>query len=344
MSWRSSASGKQSKPVSGGAASAAHGGGFKPKPRGGPTTFSSYAANGAVPAGGGNGGGGSKFRKDGKFASNDMNSKTNSGGGGDRGPRISLHPGTASQLQLAVADPREPGRLRIYGKVLSEVTVVGEVRNVDQKDLSCMSFTLADHTGEINVKLLAETDRETDPALQIGNTVRVFGSLRTTPATAGAGGAASAGDGGGSSKNHLFLSAYMVRVATADEAEFHKVDAQFTQQLLERKSVPAKESTLPTNDSKKESNAKNDTMPGAAHVDSAGAGNEKSTTAEDSVCEDTVLAALEPTRASDIGMTLEEVCTAGTGLAPAAIRTAIDSLLNKALIYPTLDEHHFKLT
>lgn len=223
-------------------------------------------------------------------------------------PKTVLFPGTVKQFFGATLDPRLPGRLQIEGLLLTDVTIVGHVKSVDDHDLSCFSFTLEDRTGEITVQ-----KNEHDPNVKVGQLIRVFGSLRTTTK----------------------LTAFVIRPATEQEYEFHTLEAEFIRGHMN--------GSLPVNNKTKTIAIEKQSSDHDVKMEYEKKDEKKETNFPE--LEKQVIKSLESGRDSDIGMTLEEICNGitETGVSAASVRDMIVRLLERGILYHTLDDLHFKL-
>lgn len=282
---------------------------------------------------------------------NHKSQKKNIGGGGDAkvqqhqqqqnpsraGQKTVLYPGTVKQLMSATADPRLPGRMRMDGLLLTEVTIVGQVKSVDDHDLSCLSFVLSDGTGDITVRSQRGMDSSSDdPHVQPNNIVRVFGSLRPSSSGSLLGSTPAAS-----------LTAFVIRPATEAEYEFHTLESEFVRRHMNG-SLPA--TTTPTAvvstaaPSAHSEVKTSDINPAAAAADEKKE-NVTSPAAMDSELEKQVIKSLESGRESDIGMTLEEICSGISSSCNAAgVRAMITHLQSLGILYHTIDDLHFKLS
>lgn len=264
-----------------------------------------------------------------KSSSSHYDKKENRSGASHKtGSNITLFPATSKQLLEAVPDPRTPGQMRINGLLLTDVTIVGKVKSVDDRDLSCLSFIITDHTGDTTVKSLHEVDQLPDPNIQVGNLVRIFGSVRSTPGLVSA---------TGTTSPNIHVTAFVIRSVTDTEYEFHKLESDFIRRRMNG-SLPAPATTTKTSEAAKVGgNSKKDDVKEMKHVDEKKSG-------EDSELQAKVTKAMELAKDSDIGMTLEEICANLPNSSTSAVRTIVDNLLADGSIYNTIDNLHFKLS
>jgi hypothetical protein len=322
-------------------------------------------------------------RRDGKST---MPSGAGGGGGKGRGGgRVvsqTLYAGTAAELRRSTAGERDGGRLRLHGRLLTDVTIVGQVCAVDDSDPGIVSFRIKDETGDIAVKYALETDGAAEPDLREANTLRVFGALclspALAPATPSSSSSASSSSFSAAPAREVYIGAYMLRSATADEMAFHAEDAALSAKLagagaalnnkansattlaatprqpalnpasatISAAAAPAPPAVAAAAAAKAGLEVKNDKSgktPAAAAPDSAkGADDSKAlaATEDNQQVDNAVLIALEAARDSEVGMTLAEVCG---NRAPAVVRTSLDRLFKRGFIYTTIDDDHYKL-
>lgn len=235
-------------------------------------------------------------------------------------PQHTLFPGTASQFLAAIVDPRDPKRFNISDQTLTDVTIVGKIESVDNaSDPSCLPFTVKDDSGQIGVKFLPDYDPTitSDPVIQPKNIVRVFGETRSD------------------ANGIRYIFAYKVQQSSDDELKFHTSDAELHRRLQKQQQQQIQTKT-PTIQIATKSTIVTKPMTTSVVVEDK---------EEVEKSEKAVSRVLDANRASEIGLSIEEICQAvqENNVSTKSAHDAVNRLVESGTIYPSIDNDHYKI-
>jgi hypothetical protein len=252
----------------------------------------------------------------------------------------SLSGGAVSPLMAGMIEKAivEKTRVRLDGRLISEVTLVGEVKSVLEKEDGYLTIILSDSSGTAVIKHALDVNDPQMTEIHTGRIVRVVGVLRTLPT-----------DG------TIFVSAFHTGVRAIEETlaqeelDFHAADVQLFHHLCPPKPSnttngtknSSMNSNLDKHDRKADNRSDNRSVSGTVGV--VGTPAVKTQEGEFGQQVMKVLTG-HPNAESETGVTVVEILQAFPDKSESDVQTALNRLQSNGLLYTTIDESHFKST
>jgi len=205
-----------------------------------------------------------------------------------------------------------------YGTEPGMLLLVAVVESVEQDGLH-LEMMLNDSTGRIKAKHFATDNDNMLQGIEVGKYLQVSGQLRTSPAA------------------HISVTNARA-VRSADDISFHMIESAHAALRLQTPARAAKaqlmEVTLPTNPTAPTPAPVSFSTPAPAAAAPASAG------ASTGDAKASVKALLEKNAAVESGLSVKDIC-AQLGSSEAAVKSALDQLMEDGDVFNTIDDDHF---
>ncbi|PHH79427.1 hypothetical protein CDD82_2391 [Ophiocordyceps australis] len=228
----------------------------------------------------------------------------------------SLRPVTIKQI-LEAEEPYSGADFRIDGSVVTQITIVGQVRNISPQPTN-ITFKIDDGTGQVEVKKWIDADKQddADPGFELDSYVRVWGRLKSF-----------------SNKRHV--GAHVIRhITDFNEINYHLLEATYVH-LFYTRSTPADVAAGANADSMfvdgDRGNMAAATSAGSSKLSACGPAARKMYTFME-----------KASGGGNEGIHLNHICSS-TGMSVRDALTAADELLGNGLIYTTVDDETWAL-